>query len=143
MFRRGRYRLHTRNPAPVHPALEMALTVRLDIFSRAEIRPAAEACLAEFGKRLDQVRSHRHSVDFETAKALAWWEGPETDRLVALGTRTVGQDGEIQKLRTAHRLEAIIFERHLEERLKERIRTRGKDMRLQLIALRDNRLNLQ
>lgn len=143
MFRRQKSRAARRSPAPVNPALEMALAVRLKIFARATIAPAAADFLETFSRRLDEVCSRRHSVDFETAKALAWWQGPETERLVALGCTEVCGDQEIRKLMAAYAVETVVLERHVAQRLRTAIEKDGADLTLRLKALRDNRLNLQ
>ncbi len=143
MFRHRKSSACHHPEAPVSPALEMALSVRLRIFARADIEPATAAFLEAFTDRLDGVRASRHSVDFETAKALAWWQGVETDRLVALACTEIENDPEIQRLKSVDDLEAIVLDRHVEERVRALIRDGQDDLALRLTLLSKTRLNVQ
>lgn len=81
----------------VSSALQMALTVRLRIFAVEKVEPAAIEFLSEFSERLDRVRARRHAVDFEAAKAWAWWKGQRTAELIELGREVLAADSEIQR----------------------------------------------
>ncbi|TNF87733.1 MAG: hypothetical protein EP301_06225, partial [Gammaproteobacteria bacterium] len=72
-------------PETLGGTLQMALTVRLRIFAIEKVAPAVTEFLGEFSERLDRVRARRHAVDFEAAKAWAWWTGGRMDELVELG----------------------------------------------------------
>jgi hypothetical protein len=127
----------------VSSALQMALTVRLRIFAVEKVEPAATGFLSEFSERLDRVRARRHTVDFEAAKAWAWWKGEGTDELIELGHETLAADSEIQRLKRAENIEAIIFNRYAENVLRNLISERFDYIELQMQSLRNNRLNVQ
>jgi hypothetical protein len=128
---------------PVSSTLQMALTVRLRIFAVETIEPAAAEFLAEFSERLDKVRARRHAVDFEAAKAWAWWKGQRTAELLEMGHKALALDPEIQRLKADAEIEAIVFDRYAGEALIKLIRERFADIELQMRALRNNRLNVQ
>lgn len=128
---------------PVSGALHMALSVRLSIFAVEKIEPAATEFLTEFSERLDNVRARPHAVDFEAAKAWAWWKGQRTSELVELGHRTLAADPEIQRLKNVEEIESIVFDRYAGEALSNLIRERISDIELQIQSLRNNRLNVQ
>ena len=130
-------------PEPVSGALQMAMAVRLRIFSVEQIEPAAIAFLAEFSDRLDRVRARRHAVDFEAAKAWAWWKGQRTSELLEAGHKALAADPEIQRLKRAEGMETIVFDRYAGDELMKLIRERFKDIELKMNSLRDNRLNVQ
>jgi hypothetical protein len=128
---------------PVSGALQMALRVRLRIFAVEEIEPAAAEFLAEFSERLDKVRARRHAVDFEAAKAWAWWRGQRTTELLEMGHKALAVDPEIQRLKAEAEIEAIVFDRYAGAAMEKLIRERYADIELQMRALRNNRLNVQ
>ena len=130
-------------PEPVSAALQMAMAVRLRIFAVEEIEPAATTFLAEFSERLDRVRARRHAVDFEAAKAWAWWKGQRTAELLEAGHKALAADPEIQRLKRAEQMEAIVFNRYAADELMQLIRERFKDIELEMQSLRNNRLNVQ
>ena len=130
-------------PEPVGSALQMALTVRLRIFAVEKIEPAATEFLNEFSERLDKVRARRHAVDFEAAKAWAWWKGQRTTELLEMGHKALSADPEIQRLKAADGVETIVFDRYAGEVLEVLIRERFADIELQMQSLRNNRLNVQ
>ena len=138
-----RYTDTAKKAGAVSGALQMALTVRLRIFAVENIEPAAAEFLAEFSERLDKVRASRHAVDFEAAKAWAWWKGQRTTELLEMGHETLAEDPEIQRLRAESELEAIVFDRYAENALGKLIRKRFADIELQMQVLRNNRLNVQ
>ncbi len=127
----------------VSSTLQMALAVRLRIFAVEEIEPAATEFLSEFSGRLDQVRARRHAVDFEAAKAWAWWKGQRTTELIELGRKALAADPEIQRLKAAEAVETIVFDRYAGDELLKLIRERFADIELQMQSLRNNRLNVQ
>jgi len=127
----------------VSSALQMALTVRLRIFAVEKVEPAAIEFLSEFSERLDRVRARRHAVDFEAAKAWAWWKGQRTAELIELGHEVLAADREIQRLKRAENIEAIIFNRYAEKILRNLISERFEDIELRMQSLRNNRLNVQ
>ena len=143
MFRSLKPAPESLEPEPVSAALRMALTVRLRIFVREAIDPAAREFLNHFSHRLDMVGVRHQSVDYEAAKAGAWWKGQRTDELIRTGRRMLSEDPEIQRLKSADGLESIVFDRYVEERLRTLIEDQFNDMDLRLRSLRDNRLNLQ
>ena len=128
---------------PVSSALQMALSVRLRIFAAEKIEPAATEFLSEFSERLDQVRARRHAVDFEAAKAWAWWKGQRTSELVEMGHKALADDPEIERLKAAEGFETIVFDRYVQEALQRLIRQRFADIELKMQSLRNNRLNVQ
>jgi len=128
---------------PVSPALQMALTIRLRIFAAEAIVPAAAAFLEAYGERLDQVRAHRHAVDFEAAKARSWWMGTRTDELVARGREIITADPEIGRLKASEDLETILFDAHLEQQIRALIHDRDDDLELGIRSMSENRLNVQ
>lgn len=130
-------------PAPVSSAVQMALAVRLKIFAVEEVEPAATEFLSEFSERLDNVRARRHAVDFEAAKARAWWEGQRTSELVASGHAALAVDAEIQRLIAEQEIVTIVFDRYAEEALRKLIQERFSDIALRMRILRNNRLNVQ
>lgn len=127
----------------VNAATLMAMTVRLQIFAREVIEPAAERLLGELGDRLDEVSAHRHSVDFEVAKALAYWKSHETDELIARSRKTLAVDPEIRRIRQCDDVEAIVFDRQVATLAREAIARRFGSIAERARALRDNRLNVQ
>lgn len=130
-------------PEPISSTLQMALTLRLKIFTAEEIEPAATAFLTEFSDRLDQVRARRHAVDFEAAKAWAWWKGQRTTELVERGQEALARDPEIQRLRDLEGVETIVFDHYAGTALRALIGDRFDDIELKIQSLRNNRLNVQ
>ena len=129
--------------APVSGALQMAVAVRLQIFAVEEVEPAATDFLNEFSDRLDNVRARRHAVDFEAAKAWAWWKGQRTAELVALGREALAADHEIRRMKAEEEIESIVFDRYAGEALRALIQERFADVALRIQSLRNNRLNVQ
>lgn len=130
-------------PETVSSALQMAVTVRLQIFAVEKVEPAATEFLNEFSARLDRVRARRHAVDFETAKALAWWKGQRTDELIDMGHQTLAADSEIQRLKRDEAIETIVFDRYTDEVLRELVGERFDEIEMHMQSLRNNRLNVQ
>ncbi len=130
-------------PEPVNGALQMALSLRLRIFAAETVEPAATEFLSEFSERLDKVRARRHAVDFEAAKAWAWWKGQRTAELVESGHKALAADAEIQRLKSEAQVETIVFDRYAGQALRELIRDRFSDLDLRMRTLRNNRLNVQ
>ena len=92
---------------------------------------------------MDKVPARRHAVDFESAKAWAWWQGERTNELVALGLATLAADTEIQRLNMVEAVESIVFECFADEASRNLIHERRADLELQIQSLRNNRLNVQ